>query len=751
MPATLDPERFESACARILASRTFADAPRLRRFFQYVAELTAQGRQDEIKEYSLGVDVFERPPSFEPKTDPIVRVQAGRLRLKLLEYYDQEGRDDPARIEIPKGGYAPVLHFRDQQNGKAPVINGDAPHPLPGVAPQRAPSTARKWLLGAVAAAVGLAGGIILWSRLFPAPLTATSLRRLTSVAGSFGYHTISPDGRFLAYESNERDRGRWDVMMLDTVSGSAVPVPDIDGHVGSASFCGDGRWLAVTRDPPVESTGENHRIPSLFVLPALGGTKRKIAEDVGMVRCSPDGKWIAFFRPRPGRIFVIPPAGGEERRLATDFERAQYMVWVDSNHLLFLGHTYGTEPELDRLDWWVTPVDGGPVIKTGAYALLRKHVIDVKRSYLLQPYAWYRGNLLFSAQIGENINIWSLPISERSWLAAGQPRQVTFGSGQELRPIVSPGGVLVFASDHQKNNLFSYSVNPTDGTATGAPREMTRNSVLNYFQSPSPDGRKLAYISNRSGDWELWLRDLDSNQETLALRSADKIYSPVFSPDGTTIAFLLKGPDHQKLNIMPASGGSPHVVCSPCGIPIAWMPDGSQIVIQAGDLSVTKRLETHVALADVRTGSVQRASGQPAGSKPISLSPDGNRLVLELVGGKMGRDGFERVVVPFREAAIGPESEWFRLPLGFGSIQWSLNGELLYFESRADGHPCIWAQRFHPRTGAPIGKPFPALHLHDGNRELPRQLDRFLAVTRNALVVTVLETAAELWTAQLR
>ena len=90
-------EAVRAALARLLGSRTFANAPVLRRFLQHVVERTVQERDSELKEYTLGVEAFDRGASFDPRIDTIVRVQARRLRAKLQEYYDREGREDPVQ------------------------------------------------------------------------------------------------------------------------------------------------------------------------------------------------------------------------------------------------------------------------------------------------------------------------------------------------------------------------------------------------------------------------------------------------------------------------------------------------------------------------------------------------------------------------------------------------------------------------------------------------------------------------------
>lgn len=100
---------------RILASTTFRQVDRLRRFLSFVVLETIEGRRDNLKEYVVGIQVFGKEPSFDPRTDPVVRVQARRLRSRLVRYYAEEGAADEVVIELPKGGYAPLFSRRQER------------------------------------------------------------------------------------------------------------------------------------------------------------------------------------------------------------------------------------------------------------------------------------------------------------------------------------------------------------------------------------------------------------------------------------------------------------------------------------------------------------------------------------------------------------------------------------------------------------------------------------------------------------
>ncbi len=112
-PATAAPQPKDTPqgqqLERLLASTTFRQVDRLKRFLDFIVSEAIAGRGDQLKEYVIGVQVFDKESSFDPRADPIVRVQARRLRARLLRYYREEGRPDELVIELPKGGYAPAF------------------------------------------------------------------------------------------------------------------------------------------------------------------------------------------------------------------------------------------------------------------------------------------------------------------------------------------------------------------------------------------------------------------------------------------------------------------------------------------------------------------------------------------------------------------------------------------------------------------------------------------------------------------
>ena len=108
-----DAAEVEAELQRVLASRCFEQAGRAKNFLKFVVDETLAGRGDRLKGYTIGVEVFGRPTDFDAQNDPLVRVEAGRIRSRLTQYYGDEGAKNPIRITLARGGYAPQFSFAD--------------------------------------------------------------------------------------------------------------------------------------------------------------------------------------------------------------------------------------------------------------------------------------------------------------------------------------------------------------------------------------------------------------------------------------------------------------------------------------------------------------------------------------------------------------------------------------------------------------------------------------------------------------
>src|SRR5580698_7158486 len=98
---------------RIVQSKAFRTSEVHRNLLQYLAEKSLSGTADSLKEYTVGLDVFGKPASYDPRQESVVRMHVGRLRQKLAEYYRSEGADDPILVDVPKGGFKVTFETRE--------------------------------------------------------------------------------------------------------------------------------------------------------------------------------------------------------------------------------------------------------------------------------------------------------------------------------------------------------------------------------------------------------------------------------------------------------------------------------------------------------------------------------------------------------------------------------------------------------------------------------------------------------------
>ena len=155
----MDSEGIRAHLERVLASEAFSRAPRQASFLRYVVERTIDGCTDELKEYAIALQVFERPPSYDPRIDSTVRVEAAKLRQRLERYYVDEGSADPLRISIPKGSY--VAHFSQtvrepERNIESEPASSSSGVPASPASTSRHPRVAASALLASAVAIIVL-------------------------------------------------------------------------------------------------------------------------------------------------------------------------------------------------------------------------------------------------------------------------------------------------------------------------------------------------------------------------------------------------------------------------------------------------------------------------------------------------------------------------------------------------------------------------------------------------------------------
>lgn len=147
---------------KILESRTFHNTEVLKRLLDYLGRQAVENHADDLKEYTIGIEAFGKPADYDPQTDSSVRVQIGKLRHKLDEYYRTEGLTDDLLLELPKGHFKLEFHQRSEPAVPPPASAAPSPARFPGL---------RRWLWFAGALAAILAVAVPLLRR--PAPVAS--------------------------------------------------------------------------------------------------------------------------------------------------------------------------------------------------------------------------------------------------------------------------------------------------------------------------------------------------------------------------------------------------------------------------------------------------------------------------------------------------------------------------------------------------------------------------------------------------
>lgn len=126
-PAPFSADELQAIQAQteaLLCTQGWRQAPRQRRLLQHIVQASLAGDARQLRGEALGRNVFDRGPDFDPTIDPIVRVEVGRLRSKLLAHYAGEGANDPVRIDVPKGAYVATFAIRERAAARVPLAQG---------------------------------------------------------------------------------------------------------------------------------------------------------------------------------------------------------------------------------------------------------------------------------------------------------------------------------------------------------------------------------------------------------------------------------------------------------------------------------------------------------------------------------------------------------------------------------------------------------------------------------------------------
>jgi serine/threonine protein kinase len=578
------------------------------------------------------------------------------------------------------------------------------------------------------------------------APIHATTLTRLTFDSGLTSDPAFSPDGKLIAYASDRAGEGNLDIWRQQLATGESVRLTNDPSDESEPAFSPDGSKIAFRS----ERDGGG-----IYLVSAFGGKPLLIARQGRRPRFSPDGSQVAYWVGGwyLGKVFVMPAAGGSPSPSSPDFASALYPIWSpDGKSLLVLAARDPADIPADAFDWWVVPRDGSPPVKTGTVDVLRRQGIREGRTQisLVAPADWLGDQVFFSAWSNESTNLWRLRLQPRTGKADGLATRVTSGTSVEAKPTVISSGGIAFASLTQDLNIWSLPLDARSAARTSVPRQVT-TSAFDAHTSISADGKKLTFISTRSGNPDIWMKDLATGEETaLTMTPSVKEEQPEITADGARVCYMVVEDRKWAIYQIQTTGGVPERSCDNCGRPWDWSPDGSKILylIEEG------RKQSGLALGLFDTSTRQKVDYLEHPSYSLSrarFSPDGRWISFVANAGSRSRI----VVVPLRGHSSPRQDEWISIAEESTPLEkprWSRDGSVLYYTSDADGFRCIRAQRLNPATKQPAGPWIPIYHSHSARRSLMNAGIPFLELSaaRDQLVFNLGGMTGNVWMAKL-
>jgi eukaryotic-like serine/threonine-protein kinase len=634
----------------------------------------------------------------------------------------------------------------------------------------RAGLRARPWMLVSLAAAatalvIAVAAGLISRSRPDTSTGPGPTLSRLTFLDGVQTQPTWSPDGRFIAYVSDQR--GNKDIWVQPIAGGRAIQITTDPADDSAPAWAPDGQQIAFRS----ERDGGG-----IYLARAFGGEERRLAGIGHRPRWSPDGTRLLCSSETGQQnnyaekhIYVLTLDGGPPTEVLRSFAKGLFkspsVAWHPDGERISV---WGEHRTLGPGFWTVQLPDGKPVLSAGS-------VDPIKQNYWFwwfMDFIWApSGDALYftGARTNGLLNAYRVDVDPGTLRWVREPVQLTNGPGPDFAVAVSSDGQkLAFSGLRQETRLWSFSLDAAGRIDQAAGQPLTPPGVLPLLFDFDRAGRKLLLVSDVTGARqrppEIRVHDLSTGAERVLSRNVGPWpalpQEPRWSPDGRQVGYVRwrdrdehgnpQGPILQQMVLLDAQTGDERVISDIDGekVFVVWdfSPDGSAVVVGAGAPNEHSWTPVLFPLGQETTSRPRRIPGRPADIEiwQARISPNGRWLAISAVpkslksstlyvGDLLGGE-------PFVQVTDGTAFD--------SKPRWSADSTLLYFTSNR-GSPDnvfnVWAIQIDPDRGHSLGAPFQVTTFR--NPELPRP-EQFqdLRVAGGRLVVPLRETSGNIW-----
>ena len=477
------------------------------------------------------------------------------------------------------------------------------------------------WGAGVLGVLVIAAGTLWLLGQRTKSPAAALSVVPLTSYPGLEVQPSFSPDGSQLAFAWNGEKQDNFDIYVKligaeKPLRLTTDPAPDV-----SPAWSPDGRYIAFgrVRGAVTFLTG---MMRGIFVIPAIGGPERKLAEaqtpyeDTDpLLTWSPDGKWLVISDRTPSEkvvsLFLLSIETGERRRLTYPPAHARGdggpAFSPDGRTLAFIRVVTDGVSDLHLL-----PLSPDWVPKGEPRRLTRINTWTISPTWTPDG-----REIVFAAgpQYAGGLTLWRTRVN-----GSAVPRRLEFTADQSACPTISRQGSLAYARVLSDPNIWRVELSGPGGKA-GPPKSFIASTRTDWNPKFSPDGKRIAFVSSRGGSPEIWVCDQDgSNAVQLTSMHASITGSPRWSPDGEGLVFDSNREGQFELYVIGANGGQPRRLTNHPAVDAvaSWSRDGRWIYFRSD-----------------RTGQAQVWKMPARGGEAIQLTKQGGYVPFESSEGK--------------------------------------------------------------------------------------------------------------------